>query len=153
MSDTTVSVGGSLQAVDSLVANEFAVEIEGERVSGIFRVTGLVSFKLDVRTTTSLKIVQEPFKIVKMVQRDPNNPFNRWLRETTSAKDDILRPKRSLSIIAIDDGVETRRWTVREAWISEVSYSEFNTASSEMVEETLTIQYEVIEESWPESHP
>jgi hypothetical protein len=152
MSDIIVSAGSSLQAVDSLVANEFAVEIEGERVSGIFRVSGLISFKLDVRTTTSLKILHEPFKIVKMVQRDPNNPFNRWLRETVDAKDDILRPKRSLAIIAIDDGVETRRWTVREAWISEVGYSEFNTASSEMVEETLTIQYEVIEESWSESH-
>jgi hypothetical protein len=49
----------------------------------------------------------------------------------------------------VDDGVETRCWTVKGAWISEVSYSHFNTASSEMVEETVTIQYDDLEESWP----
>jgi len=60
-----------------------------------------------------------------------------------------VRPTRTLTIIAQDDGVETRRWAVQEAWISQVSYSDFNTASGEMVEETLLIQYKDVEESWP----
>lgn len=141
--------GGHIRAVDSLCANEFAVEIEGEAVTGIFRVAGLHSFKLEVKTTTSLKMTQEPFRITKMVQRDGNAPFNRWLRETVAARDDILRPKRTLAIVALDDGEETRRWTVKGAWISQVSYSDFNSSSVEMVEETFVIHYEDIEESWP----
>ncbi|MFO7322882.1 MAG: phage tail protein [Chloroflexota bacterium] len=134
--------------LDSLSAHEFAVEIEGERVTGIFRVSGLTPFKLDIKSTTN-RLAREPFKIAKMVQRDPNNAFNRWLQETAKAREDIVRPTRQLSIVAIDDGVETRRWTVNGAYIIEVSYSEFNTASSELVEEVLTIMYDSIEESWP----
>jgi phage tail-like protein len=148
MSDQLALQVSGPRAIDSLSANEFAIEIDGERASGIFKVSGLVSFKLDVRTTTSLKEIKEPFKIVKMVQRDPNLPFNRWLRETQAAKADIVRPTRTIAVIAIDDGVETRRWTVNNAWVSEVSYSEFNTGSGELIEETLTIQWDSIEESW-----
>ena len=33
--------------VDSLIANEFAVEINGEPMSGVFSVSGLVSFMLE----------------------------------------------------------------------------------------------------------
>jgi phage tail-like protein len=143
------ATNSNIRSVDSLCANEFAVELDGERVSGIFRVTGLVSFKLETKTSTQMKILKEPFKIVKMVQRDGNNAFNRWLRESVTAKADIVRPTRTVAVLAIDDNVETRRWTANGAWISEVAYSEFNTGSAELVEETLTIQYETIEESWP----
>jgi hypothetical protein len=134
-------------AIDSLSANEFAVEIEGERLSGVFRVSGLMPFKLDIKPSLT-KLVREPFKIAKMVQRDPENPSNRWLRETVAHKNDIIRPTRTVTVIAIDDGVEVRRWTVKGAYISEVIYSDFNTASSELIEETFTIMYEDIEESW-----
>jgi phage tail-like protein len=138
----------SLKAIDSLSANEFVVEVDGERVEGVFSVTNLVAFKLDVKTTTALKILKDPLKITKMVHRDPLNVVNRWLRETIEAKADIVRPKRTLAIIAIDDGVEIRRWTLSGAWISEISYSDFNTGSSALVEETLGIQWDEIEESW-----
>jgi len=137
-----------LKAIDSLSANEFAVEVDGERVEGIFSVKGLISFKLEVKTTSAMKIVKDPFKITKMVQRDPENVFNRWLRETIASKADIVRPKRTLTILAIDDGSEVRRWTVTGAWISELSYSDFNTGSSELVEETATIQWDDLEETW-----
>ncbi len=152
MSDLTVpanSASANLQVIDSLSANEFAVEVDGQRVSGILRVSGLTSFKLEVKTTTSLKQLYDPFKVVKMVQRDPNLPINRWIQETIAAKADIVRPTRTLTVIAVDDGVETRRWTAHNAWISEVSYSEFNTGSPELIEETLVIQHDGIEESWP----
>jgi hypothetical protein len=132
-------------AIDSLCANEFAMEIDGESIDGIFRVSGLTTFKLD---TVTLKPVQEPFQLVKMVQRDGNNAFNRWLRETTAAKDGS-RPTRTVAVVAIDDRVETRRWTATNAWISAVNYSDFNSASFEMVEEAVTIQYESLEETWP----
>ncbi len=139
----------NIQTLDSLSANEFALEVDGEQVTGIFRISGFFSFKLEVKTTNTLKMKQEPFQIVKMVQRDGNNPINRWLRESVAARDDIVRPKRTLSIVALDDGLETRRWTVKDAWISEVKYSDFNTGSGDMMEETLVIQYEDVEESWP----
>ena len=135
--------------LDSLTANEFAVEIEGERVSGIFRVSGLTPFKLDVKPSMT-KIVRDPFKIAKMVQRDPNSAFNRWLQDSTRSREDILRPTRRLAIVALDEGVETRRWEVIGAFIVEVAYSEFNTGSRELVEEVLTVMYERIEEVWPD---
>ena len=149
--EMTVTADGNenIRAIDSLVANEFEMRIEDQVISGIFSISGLVSFKLDVKTTTSLKKIEEPFVIKKMVQRDPYNVFNTWIRDTFSAGDDIDRPMRTVSIHAIDDGVETRRWTIKKAWISEIKYSDFNTASSEMIEETISIQYDDIEEYWP----
>ena len=117
--------------IDSLSANEFEVHLDGERVPGVFRVSGFV-----------------PFKLAKMVQRDPALPFNRWIQETLGAKEDIIRPVRSLVVVALDDGIETRRWTVSRAWISEISYSDFNTSSGELVEEVVTLHYEDIQETW-----
>ena len=134
--------------IDSLTANEFALEIEGRRAAGIFKVAGLIPFKLEIKPTVT-RLVRDPFKIHKMVQRDPANPFNVWLKETHEAREDIARPLRQLAIVALDDGVETRRWTIKGAYISEVAYSEFNTSSGELVEEILTIQYEAIDETWP----
>ncbi len=136
--------------VDSLSANEFAVEIDGERATGIFKVSGFASFKLEVKPAIT-RMMTDTFKIAKMVQRDPNLPFNRWARETIAAKDDINRPKRTLAIIAVDDGNEIRRWTINGAWISEIAYSDFDTGSGELVQETLTIQYESITETWAAS--
>ena len=133
--------------IDSLSANEFALEIEGELAAGIFRIAGLIPFKLDVKPALT-KYVREPFKITKMVQRDPENPFNRWLRETSQSRADIVHPTRTIAVVALDDGVETRRWIVKGAWVSEIAYSDFNTSSSELVEQTLTIHYEEIEEQW-----
>lgn len=133
--------------IDSLSANEFDVHLDGEAIKGVFRISGLVPFKLDVKPSLT-KLVREPFKLSKMVQRDPGIAFNRWLRETHAAKDDIIRPQRTLEILAIDDGIETRRWTVTGAWISEIAYSDFNTASGELIEETVTIHYDDIAESW-----
>ena len=133
--------------VDSLSANEFQVLVGEERVQGVFRIIGLLPFKLDVKPSLT-KLVREPFKLSKMVQRDPNLAFNRWLRETIDAKDDIVRPVRTLHIVAVDDGQEIRRWTIEGAWISEVSYSDFDSASSNLIEETLTIRYEDITETW-----
>jgi phage tail-like protein len=148
MSDIVPAEPTSIKTIDSLCANEFMVELEGQPLEGVFRVSGLITFKLDTKTTNALKKVQEAFKLTKMVQRDGNNVFNRWLRETVKAKDDIVRPKRTLAVIAVDDGVETRRWTVKGAWITEVAYTDFDSGNSEMVEETITIKFDDIEETW-----
>lgn len=139
----------TFQTVDSLVANEFHVELDGETLHGVFRVAGLTSFKLQVEGADgNMERLPVPFTLVKMVQRDGNNAFNKWLRETQSG-DGTSRPRRTVSVVAVDDGTETRRWTASGAWISEVRYSEFDTGSSEMVEEIVTIYYESLEESWP----
>lgn len=130
-------------AVDSLVANEFEVLINNEPMMGVFRVDGLVTFKLD----EAGKRVYEPFRIIKMVQRDATNPFNSWLRETTAPNAD--KPRRTLSILAVDDGIETRRWTVKGAWIQQVHYSAFDTALHDMIEEIITVHYDSIEEAFP----
>ncbi len=133
--------------IDSLSANEFQVYLNDDVVPGVFRVSGFIPFKLEVKPGVT-KVVREPFKLAKMVQRDPNLPFNRWVQETLSAKEDIVRPLRTLVIVALDDGVESRRWTVTGAWISQISYSDFNSASGELVEEVLSIHFDDIQETW-----
>ncbi|NWF70584.1 MAG: phage tail protein [Chloroflexi bacterium] len=135
--------------IDSLVANEFALEIDGQRVNGIFRIVGFVSFKF---VQGENRLAREPFKISKMVQRDGSNLINRWIHDTRAAAESGTRPRRTLTLLAIDNGKVTRRWTIQDAWISEIAYSEFNTASAEMVEEVLTIHYSHIDEEWPLSH-
>lgn len=147
--DETQSASPSRSEIDSLTAQEFAVEMDGERMNGLFRVSGLIPFKLDTRTSMN-KPAREPFRIAKMVQRDPANAFNRWLRETYAAREDILRPRRELAVVALDEGRETRRWQVRGAYLIEIAYSDFNTASNELLEEVLTIAYDSIDELWPE---
>lgn len=135
--------------IDSLVANEFHIEIGKETLTGIFKVTGLVTYECD----SDGNRIRPPFVITKMVQRDPNAPLNAWLRETQAQRTNTNRPRRDLVIVAIDDGVVTRRWTVKSAWIQQVSYSDFDTASFEMLEERFTIQYEDIEEEFPAAPP
>jgi phage tail-like protein len=140
----------TLVEIDSLIANEFAVELDGEILPGIFRISGLVTFKLDLDGgEASMERRRRPFKLSKMVQRDGNNAFNKWLRHTIATSDGHTRPRRTLAVLAVDDGVETRRWTFKGAWISAVRYSDFDTGSSELIEEVVTIQYDELEETWP----
>lgn len=136
--------------IDSLSANEFRVELDGEVVDGVFKITGLSPFKLEVKQSSALKAQKDPIELVKMVRRDPNNVVNRWMRETITTQTDIMRPKRTLEVVAVDDGEEIRRWLIKGAWISGVHYSDFNSGSGELVEETLTIQWESIETVWPD---
>lgn len=133
-----------MQQLDSLNANEFNFEIEGTVTTGIFFVSGLSTVKFDDNGAR----VKLPIEVGKMVERDGNNVFNKWLRETVDARDSDTRPTREVAVIAVDDGIETRRWTLKNAWIQEVRYSTFDTASFEMIQEVYTIQYEEIEEGW-----
>ncbi len=137
--EAAVTAGDNVTEVDSLQGNEFAVEIEGEPVKGVFRVSGLVSFSLTDRAATATLV------IAKMVQRDVTMPFNKWIKETVAAGSS---PTRAVAIVAIDDGTETRRWTLTDAQITQVSYSDFNTASSELVEESITLTYSQLVETW-----
>lgn len=132
----------SIRAVDSLSANEFAVELDGETVTGVFGVSGLCSLSLEGRTP-----VHRPLVISKMVQRGSNLPANRWVRETLA--NPPAGVTRSLAVVALDDGVETRRWVYRNAWISQIKYSDFDSASEALIEERLTIEHGGVEEVWP----
>jgi phage tail-like protein len=145
-----IRMSDPVRAIDSLSANEFAVEVDGEAVTGVFRVAGLIAYKLDVRPSLT-KAQRDPFTLSKMVQRDPALPFNRWIRETIATKDDIVHARRTVDIVALDDGAEVRRWRVKGAWISEIAYSDFDSGSGELVQQRLTIQYDEIEEIWPET--
>jgi len=131
--------------IDSLIANEFAFEINGESVNGVFSVTGLTTFATDDDGNR----IKPAFEVSKMVQRDGNNTFNTWLRETMDTRDGDERPRRDVTVVAVDDGVVTRRWTAKGAWIKAVNYSRFDSSSFEMIEETFTIAYDDIEEEWP----
>lgn len=133
--------------IDSLIANEFAFEINGEAVSGVFRVGNLVTYSTDNEGNR----LKPSFEVSKMVERDGNNAFNSWLRETTDARNSDDNPRRDVTVVAVDDGVETRRWTAKNAWIKSVSYSDFDSSSFEMVAETFVIAYDDIEETFPAS--
>lgn len=136
-----------VQSVDSLSANEFSVSIDGEVITGIFKLSGLAPFKMEMKPAAT-RLLRDPVRITKMVQRDPATPVNRWVMETVTAKDDIVRPIRTLDISALDDGVEVRRWSLKGAYISELSYSDFDSGSGELVQETLVIQYEDVDIAW-----
>jgi hypothetical protein len=131
--------------VDSLIANEFELHISGENVGGVFGVRNLVTYATDVAGNRVLP----PFEVSKMVQRDGNNAFNKWLRETTSARHGGDKPRRDVTVLAVDDGVVTRKWMAKNAWITKVSYSDFDSASFEMIAETIVISYDDLEEEFP----
>ncbi|HML20401.1 MAG TPA: phage tail protein [Aggregatilinea sp.] len=133
-----------IQAVDSLSANEFKVEIEGAEAAGIFAVRGLTIRQMD----GSGQVTLQPVVIVKMVQQDPTLPFNRWTRETLA--NSSAKVTRELSVVAVDDGVEVRRWVIKDAWISSIALSDFDTAQADLIEERLTIHHGGIEERWPQ---
>ena len=136
-------VSSTFNALDSLQGNEFQVEIDDEVVTGIFRVDGLTSFQLGDNG-----LEMSPIVVAKMVQRDANIPFNKWLRETVEEGNTANRPTRTLHVVAVDDGDETRRWTLHGAYITSVSYETFDTASGDMVEEVITISYKTLTEKW-----
>lgn len=142
MTETTQKV-----MVDSLVSNEFAFEINGERVNGILQISHLVTFRLHEDGTRGMP----PFEVAKIVERDAGTAFNRWLRETLDGRHEGKKPRRDVTVVAVDDGVVTRRWTARNAWIQEVRYSSFDSTSFEMVAETYVIGYDDIEDEWPAS--
>jgi len=125
------------QTLDSLVANEFSVEVDGAPVDGIFRVSGLTLFKTAVDT---------PLLITKMVQRSPSSPMNQWLHDTLSAVGKV--PTRLLTVTAVDDDKPIRRWTFNDAHIQAATYSDFDSSSVEMVEEIIAIHYGSVNHAW-----
>jgi hypothetical protein len=137
-----------VRVVDSLTTNEFHLEINGQVVTGVFAVSGLAPFSLKVENGKPVGINYPPLVITKMVQQDPTLPFNAWVREAVQARGTVL-PTREISIVAKDEGVETRRWVYHNAWISEVTFSDFDTALDYLVEEKVTIQHGGVEEVWP----
>lgn len=142
------SANSGVTLLDSLTANEFAVEIEGQRALGIFSVQGLVTFRLDLEPAQT-RLAFEPIKITKAVQRDPDLPFNAWVRETLATRDASVRPRRQLTLLAIDDGVTIRQWLLHGCQINDVRYSDFDSARSDLVSEILTIQFEHVDDLFP----
>lgn len=132
-----------IKAVDSLSSNEFRVELDGVEATGIFAVRGMTLYRADDMQQTS----RAPLVISKMVQQDPHLPFNRWTRDTLTSPGKPVT--RTLAVVAVDDGVEVRRWVYRDAWISDIALSDFDMAQDELIEERLTVQYSQVEEHWP----
>lgn len=140
--------GQGIQAVDSLSSNEFVVEIAGERATGIFSVSGLSSYSLKLEAGKPVGLEYPPLVITKMVQQDASLQFNQWTRETVAARGTRL-PTRDVAVVAMDEGVETRRWIYRNCWISNIEFSDFDTDKEFLIEERITIQHGGIEEVWP----
>lgn len=141
--DYQAVAGEQFDALDSLQGNEFALELDGEPVEGIFRVAGLTTFRLEASDNLQNHII-----ITKMVQRDATLPFNAWIQETINAGKAANRPTRSLAVVAIDDGEETRRWTLTDTYITAIHYTDFDTSSNEFVEEIVEVRYDNISEMW-----
>ncbi len=133
----TTQPASEMRAVDSLSAHEFRLEINGQPVDGIFSVQGL--------TALSLEQERPPLVISKMVQQDPSKPFNRWIQESQTGG----KPIRDIAVVALDEGRETRRWVYRSAYIVSISYSDFDTASGELVEERVAVRAQGVEVVWP----
>ena len=132
----------TLIELDSLSANEFKVELDGQEVQGVFRVSGFKPFDF-VNTGNSHSVI-----LTRMVQRDANNPFNKWVRESVSTLGMDVNPTRSLAIVFVDEEVEIRRYTLNGAYLVGLSYSDLDTSRTELVEEITTIQYASVEVKW-----
>jgi hypothetical protein len=132
-----------VKMVDSLSSNEFKVEINGQEVGGIFAVRGLHIRSVDLAAG---RLVNQALTITKMVQQDPNLPFNQWTRETLANPTGKI--VRDIAVVAMDEGVETRRWVYRGAWISDIAFSDFDSGTNVLIEERLTIQHGGVEEIW-----
>lgn len=145
---TKATASEHVQTSDSLSANEFIIEIAGERVTGVFAVTGVSSYMLKMQDGKPVGMDFPAITITKMVQQDSNLPFNQWTRETVAARGTRL-PTRDISIVAMDEGVETRRWVYRNCWISAIQFSDFDTALDFLIEEKITVQHGGVEEVWP----
>ncbi|MBN1562374.1 MAG: phage tail protein [Anaerolineae bacterium] len=145
MAENTMQDVSGIRAIDSLSANEFQVEIDGEVAAGIFGVSGIHIRHVDL---TAGKLVPQPLTITKMVQQDAALPFNQWTHETLA--NPTTKVTREIAVVAMDDGVETRRWVYKDAWISDIAFSDFDTARDELIEERLTIHHGGVEEIWPE---
>jgi len=133
-----------IKAIDSLSTNEFRVELDGETATGIFSVSGVCVRCVDL---TSGKLVSRPLTLTKMVQQDVHLPFNRWTRETLA--NPTSKVTREVAIVALDEGAETRRWVYKNAWISDISFSDFDKGHETLIEERLTIQHSGVAEIWP----
>jgi phage tail-like protein len=141
------ATGQGIQAQDSLSSNEFVVEISGARVNGVFSVEGLSSYALKLEDGKPVGMDYPPLVITKMVQQDPAVAFNEWTRETVAARGTRL-PTRDVAIVAMDEGVETRRWVYRNCWISKIAFSNFDSELEFLIEEKITIQHGGVEEVW-----
>ena len=124
--------------LDSLVSNEFAFEINGERVNGVLHIGHLVTFRLQ----EDGKRLLPPFEVSKIVERDASSVFNTWLRETIAVRESASRPRRDVTIVAVDDGVVTRRWTARNAFPTKVQASDLKADGNEVAIETLELAHE-----------
>jgi hypothetical protein len=133
-----------IRSIDSLSANEFRVEVNGVAATGIFGVSGLHIRCVDL---SAGKLINQPVTVIKIVQKDPNLPFNQWTRETLA--NPTSKITRELAVVAMDEGVETRRWIYKDAWISDITFSDFDAGSQVLIEERLTIQHGGVEEVWP----
>ena len=140
----TLESSTGIKALDSLSANEFHVEIDGATATGIFGVSGIFSRCVDLGAG---RLVNPPITITKMVQQDPEIPFNQWTRETLA--NPTTRITRQVAVVAMDEGGETRRWVFKDAWISDISFSDFDMSRDALVEERLVIQHHGVEEIWP----
>lgn len=134
-----------IHAIDSLSANEFRVEINGDVATGIFGVSGIHIRSVDL---SAGRLVHKPLTITKMVQQDPTLPFNEWTRETLA--NPTQKVTRDIAVVAMDEGKETRRWVYKEAWISDIEFSDFDTASDELIAEKLLLQHSGVDEIWPD---
>jgi phage tail-like protein len=134
-----------IKAIDSLSANEFRVEVNGEVATGIFGVSGLHIRHVDL---TAGRLVNQPLTISKMVQQDPALPFNQWTRETLD--NPTAKVTRDVAVVAMDEGVETRRWVYKNVWITDIAFSDFDSGDDALIEERLTLQHDGVEEIWPE---
>ncbi len=145
MTQDSMQDSSGIRSLDSLSANEFLVEINGEEATGIFGVSGLHIRHVDL---SAGKLIPQPIIITKMVQQDPELPFNLWTRETLA--NPTTKVTREIAVVAMDEGVESRRWVYKDAWISDIAFSDFDTSSDVLIEERLTLHHSGVEEIWPD---
>jgi phage tail-like protein len=132
----------------------FALEIQGKKVQLFTSVGGLdatvevVRERLqdakgaDVYVALPAQITYGDLTLSRKISDDLE--IYNWHKEVLDGK--IEKARTACSVVLFgQDGKETLRWNLTEAWPSKVSYSEMDATAGATVNEELTIVYEHLE--------
>lgn len=126
----------NVSGANTLQANEFTVEIDGELIDSIVTCEAFTYLQGDAgggRSSISMR---------KRVEDSPTTAFNRWLIETLAAPAADSRPCRTVVVTALNDGTPIRRWTFAGSKIMSIVQGGFEVDSYEFADEQVTIGYD-----------
>lgn len=135
----------------------FKLEMQGTVQKGIVRITDLAPYKSGLRGMADndaqslqrvfTRYVSPPFRIERIADYDDQSFMNQWVQDSIRARNtgaDPATKARDLDIVLFKGTEEKLRFNIKDAWISEISYSELDRAGAGELKETLVVECKAI---------